>query len=52
MIKKGIEKPERFHQLREIAEYQLKILNEKNTLKAIKKLSDNIYLNHQKRIDE
>ena len=51
MIKKGIEKPERFHQLQEIAEYQLKILNDKNLLKAIKKLSDDIYINQEKRLD-
>lgn len=50
MIKKGIEKPERFHQLKEIAEYQLKIMNEKNTLKAIKKLSDDVYINQQRRL--
>ncbi len=48
MIKKRIEKPERFFQLCEIAEYQLKILNKKNTTKAIKKLSDGIYINHKK----
>ena len=52
MIKKGIEKPERFHQLHEIAEYQLKIMNDKNTLKAIKKLSDDVYINQQKRINK
>ena len=51
MIKKGIEKPERFYQLQEIAEYQLKILNEKNTLKAIKRLSDDIYINQEKKLD-
>ncbi len=51
MIKKGIEKPERFHQLQEIAEYQLKILNDKNSLKAIKRLSDDIYINQEKRLD-
>lgn len=36
MIKKEIEKTERFQQLREIAKYQLKIMNEKSTMKAIK----------------
>ena len=51
MIKKGIEKPERFHQLQEIAEYQLKILNDKNSLKAIKRLSDDIYIKQGKRLD-
>lgn len=52
MIKKGIEKIIRFHQLREIAEYQLKIFDEKNIMKAIKKFSDDVYINQQKRIDE
>ena len=44
MIRKGIPKTERFKQLKEIAEYQLKVLNEKDSLKALKKLSDDIYL--------
>jgi hypothetical protein len=52
MIKKGIKKSERFHQLREIGEYQLKILNKKNTMKTIKKLSDDTYINHEKQIDK
>jgi len=45
MIRKEIPKNERFIQLKEIAEYQLKILNEKDSLKALKKLNDDIYLN-------
>ena len=44
MIRKGISKNERFKQLNEIAEYQLNILNKKNSLKALKKLNDDIYL--------
>ena len=52
MIKRGIDKSERFHQLREIAEYQLKIMNEKNTMKAIKKLSNDIYIGKGEKIDE
>jgi len=44
MIRKEIPKNERFIQLKEIAEYQLKILNEKDSLKALKKLSDDIYI--------
>ena len=47
MIKKDIDKAERFQQLRKIAGYQLKIMNEKNTMKAIKKLSDDIYINQR-----
>jgi len=52
MIKKGIEKSDRFFQLREVAEYQLKILNEKNSMKAINKLSNDVYINYQDRIVE
>ena len=48
MIKKGIEKTERFFQLQEISEYQLKILNDKNTMKAIKRLSNDVYINKKK----
>ena len=44
MIRKGIPKNERFKQLNEIAEYQLNVLNKKDSLKALKKLSDDIYI--------
>ncbi len=44
MIRKGIPKNERFTQLNEIAEYQLNVLNKKSNLKALKKLSDGIYI--------
>ncbi len=47
MIRKGIPKTKRFKQLKEIAEYQLKVLNEKDSLKALKKLSDDIYLENE-----
>ncbi len=43
MIRKGIAKNERFKQLNEVAEYQLNVLNKKDSLKALKKLSDEIY---------
>jgi hypothetical protein len=52
LIKKGIEKTDRFNQLCEIVNYQLEILNKKNTLKAMKKLADDIYIKQQKKIDE
>jgi hypothetical protein len=48
MIRKEIDKTERFSQLQEIAEYQLKILDNKNTMKAIKKLSNDVYINKKK----
>lgn len=50
LIKKGIEKSERFMQLREISVYQLEILDKKNTMKAIKKLADDVYIEQQKKI--
>lgn len=45
MIKKEIAKNKRYIQLCEVAEYQLKIMNEKDSLKALKKMNDDIYLN-------
>jgi len=50
LIKKGIDKSERFMQLREISVYQLEILDKKNAMKAIKKLADDIYIEQQKKI--
>lgn len=52
LIKKGIEKTDRFNQLCEIVNYQLEILNKKNALKAMKKLADDIYIKQQKKIDK
>ena len=52
LIKKGIEKRDRFNQLCEIVNYQLEILNKKNALKAMKKLADDIYIKQQKKIDK
>lgn len=52
MIKRGIEKPERFLQLREMAVYQLEILNKKDSLKALKKLADDIYIEQQMKLDK
>lgn len=52
MIRKGIEKSERFKQLNEISDYQLDIMNQKNSMKAIKKLTDDIYINTEEKIKE
>jgi hypothetical protein len=52
LIKKGIEKPERFMQLREMAVYQLEILDKKDSLKALKKLADDVYIEQQKKLDK
>lgn len=52
LIKKGIERPERFMQLREMAVYQLEILDNKDSLKALKKLADDVYIENQKKINK
>jgi len=44
MIKEKENKTNRFLKLREIAKYQLLVLNEKDFMKALKKLNDNVYL--------
>jgi hypothetical protein len=48
LIKKGVEKTDRFLQLKEISLYQMNILNSKNTMKSIKKLTEDIYVNMDK----
>lgn len=52
MIKEKIDKKERFLKLREIAQYQLTILNEKDFMKALKKLNDNVYVEQINRLKE
>tara|TARA_R110002049_G_scaffold598_6_gene3332 strand:- start:3573 stop:4451 length:879 start_codon:yes stop_codon:yes gene_type:complete len=49
LIKKGIEKADRFIQLREMAVYQLEILDKKD---AMKKLADDIYIEQQKKLNK
>ena len=44
MIKALISKLERFHKLREIAQYQMAILNKQDFMKSLKKTKDDIYL--------
>ncbi len=44
MIKEKINKNNRFIKLKEIAKYQLSVLNDKDFMKALKKLNDNIYI--------
>ncbi len=50
MIQKKIDKQQRFQELKEVAEYQLKILDNKSSMKALKKLSDDIYVKKQNEI--
>jgi hypothetical protein len=44
MIANRIEKSFRYNRLKEISEYQLLIMNEKDFMKALKKLSDKVYI--------
>ncbi len=50
MIKEKISKNNRFHKLREIAKYQLSVLNEKDFMKALKKLNDKVYIEHKNKL--
>jgi len=52
MIKEKIDKNSRFLKLKEIAEYQLTILNEKDFMKALKKLNDNVYIEQKNELTE
>jgi predicted XRE-type DNA-binding protein len=51
MIKEQIIKQDRFIKLIEIAKYQLSVLNEKDFMKALKKLNDNVYIEQNKKLD-
>jgi hypothetical protein len=50
MIKEQIIKQDRFLKLIEIAKYQLSVLNEKDFMKALKKLNDNVYIEQKKKL--
>lgn len=52
MIKENIDKSERFDKLKEIAKYQKAVLNDKDFMKSLKKLNDNIYVDKQKSIKD
>ncbi len=52
LIKKGIEKADRFIQLREMAVYQLEILDKRDALKAMRKLADDVYIEQQKKLNK
>jgi hypothetical protein len=49
LIRNQIEKAERYRQLRDIVQIQLKSLNEKDFMKALKKVSDDIYIDNKKK---
>jgi len=50
MIKEKINKNTRFIKLKEIAKYQLSVLNDKDFMKALKKLNDNVYIEQKDRL--
>jgi len=52
MINNKIVKQERFQKLKQISDYQLHILNDKDFMKTLKKLSNEVYINEQKQIDK
>ncbi len=52
MIKEKVDKSERFMKLKEIATYQLTVLNEKDFMKALKKLNDNVYFEQKKKLNK
>lgn len=51
MLKEQVDKTDRFNKLKEIAKYQLSILNEKDFMKALKKLDDNVYTEQKKKLE-
>jgi len=52
MIKEKINKNNRFLKLKEIAKYQLSVMNDKDFMKALKKLNDNVYIEQKDRLKE
>jgi len=52
MIKEKIDKNNRFFKLKEIAKYQLSVLNDIDFMKSLKKLNDKIYIEHKDKLKE
>ena len=50
LVKSGIDKEKRFEKLSEVAIYQLTILNEKDFLKALKKLNNKVYVDEKNKL--
>jgi len=50
MIKEKINKHDRYEKLKEIAKYQLSVLDEKDFMKALKKLNDDIYIEQKDKL--
>ena len=51
LIRNQIDKVERYRQLRDIVQVQLKSLDEKDFMKALKKVSDGIYIDKKKKLE-
>ena len=51
LIRNQIDKTERYWQLRDIVQVQLKSLDEKDFMKALKKISDDIYIENKKKLE-
>jgi hypothetical protein len=52
MINNKLDKEERFQKLKQITEYQLQILNEKDFMKTLRKLNNEVFIKEQKQIDQ
>jgi len=50
MIKENVIKEERFLRLREIAKYQISVLNDKDFMKTLKRLNERVFVDNKKRI--
>ncbi len=50
MMKEKLRKQERFLKLKEVAKYQLLVLNEKDFMKALKKLNDRVYIEQKRKL--
>lgn len=50
LIRNQIDKHERFRQLKEIVQIQLKSLDGQDFMKALKKISDEIYIENKKKL--
>ena len=49
LIRNQVDKTERFRQLKEIVQIQLKLLDDQDFMKALKKVSDDIYIDNKKK---
>jgi len=52
MIREHENKQGRFLKLKEIAKYQLSVLNEKDFMKALKKLNENVYSDQKNKLEQ